>query len=212
MSLEPLRRFVQAASLAVNVGNANEPPLHLLAWQLRTLLGQDGWLPSELARPRRGCSTYLLYADPVDRFSVVSYVTEPGFRSPVHDTGVWGLFGMLRGQHRLRLHERCVDGRPEPAEEVLQLRAGEVLPPEPGRVPMFQIDNPDEHAAGVAIHVYGGVLAGLQSLGFDEHGEAHAHVFSYANSWIPNLWARRHDPRPEECAAPATWGTLPHGA
>ncbi|WP_132646971.1 cysteine dioxygenase family protein [Rubrivivax gelatinosus] len=211
MSLEPLRRFVQAASLAVNACGATEPPLQLLAWQLRTLLAQDDWLPAELARPRQGCSTYLLYADPVDRFSVVSYVTAPGFRSPVHDTGVWSVFGMLRGEHRLRLHDRAPDGRPAAADEVLRLRPGEVLPPEPGRMPMFQIDNPHADAPGVGIHVYGGVLAGLQSLGFDEHGEAHAHVFSYANSWIPNLWSRRHGPRPDEAGAPPTWRALPHG-
>lgn len=49
VSLEPLRRFVQAASLAVNVGNNTAPPLQLLAWQLRTLLSNDDWLPDELA-------------------------------------------------------------------------------------------------------------------------------------------------------------------
>jgi hypothetical protein len=99
-----------------------------------------------------------------------------------------------------------------PTDEVLHLHAAEVLPPEPGRMPMFQIDNPDPHAPGVAIHVYGGVLAGLQSLGFDADGEAHTHVFSYANSWIPNLWARRPGLRPEELGAPPSWCTLPQGA
>lgn len=98
---------------------------------------------------------------------------------------------MLRGEHLLRLHGRAEDGRPEVLNPAQRLQRGCVALPEPEILPMFQIDNPDRHQPGVGIHVYGGVLAGLQSLSFDERGAAHAHVFSYANSWIPNLWARR---------------------
>ncbi|WP_200229782.1 cysteine dioxygenase family protein [Rubrivivax gelatinosus] len=210
MSLEPLRRFVQAASLAVNVGGHTAPPLQLLAWQLRTLLSSDDWLPEELAHPRRGSSTYLLYADPVDRFSVVSYVTEPGFRSPTHDTGVWSLFGQLRGEHLLRLHGRREDGRPVAAAQALRLRPGSVVQPPPDDLPLFQIDNPGAQDPGIGIHVYGGVLGGLQSPSFDEQGGEHTHVFSYANAWIPNLWGRRPAAaRPE--APPGSWRALASG-
>ncbi len=205
VSLEPLRRFVQAASLAVNAGGLAEPPLQLLAWQLRTLLGHDGWLPDELARPHRGCSTYLLYADPVDRFSIVSYVTRPGYRSPVHDTGVWGLYGVLRGRHRLHLHSRAADGRPDSAEQIELLKPGNVTLPDPQRLPMFQIENPDDEAPGIGVHVYGGVLAGLQSHSFDEQGRPQTHVFSYANSWMPNLWTRRGNDDVGESLAPVSW-------
>lgn len=205
LSLEPLRHFVQAASLAVNACGQSAPPLQLLAWQLRTLLGDASWLPAELSRPRRGGGTYLLYADPVDRFSVVSYVTEPGFRSPVHDTGVWGLYGVLRGRHRLHLHSRASDGRPGSAKEIELLHPGSVTLPDHERLPMFQIENPDDDAPGVGVHVYGGVLAGLQSHSFDEQGRPQTYVFSYANSWMPNLWTRRANDDIGESLPPVSW-------
>ena len=40
---------------------------------------------------------YLLHCDPLERFSVVSFVWGPGQQTPVHDHTVWGMVGVLRG-------------------------------------------------------------------------------------------------------------------
>ena len=49
------------------------------------------------ALPGVSSSQYLLYCDPEERFSVVSFVWGPGQSTPTHDPSVWGLIGVLRG-------------------------------------------------------------------------------------------------------------------
>src|SRR5690606_14430380 len=62
------------------------------------LVAKDDWLPSEMACPHpQYYRQYLLYGDPSDRFSLVSFVWGPGQKTPVHDHTVWGVIGMLRG-------------------------------------------------------------------------------------------------------------------
>src|SRR5689334_15094199 len=65
---------------------------------MRELVSRDDWLPEAMAKPHpQYYQQYLLYADPQDRFSVVSFVWGPGQKTPVHDHTVWGVIGMLRG-------------------------------------------------------------------------------------------------------------------
>ena len=65
---------------------------------LKQLIQQDDWLPDTFAKPSpERYQQYLLYADPDDRFSVVSFVWGPGQSTPIHDHTVWGLVGVLRG-------------------------------------------------------------------------------------------------------------------
>ena len=65
---------------------------------LRTLVAQDDWLPDAMAVPHpQFYQQHLLYGDPLDRFSLVSFVWGPGQKTPVHDHTVWGIIGMLRG-------------------------------------------------------------------------------------------------------------------
>ena len=65
---------------------------------LAKLVAKDDWLPDEYAQPNPDrYQQFLLYADPDDRFSVVSFVWGPGQATPIHDHTVWGMIGMLRG-------------------------------------------------------------------------------------------------------------------
>ena len=62
------------------------------------LIACDRWLPEAFAQA--GQSSYaqhLLHCDPLERFSVVSFVWGPGAATPIHNHTVWGLVGMLRG-------------------------------------------------------------------------------------------------------------------
>jgi predicted metal-dependent enzyme (double-stranded beta helix superfamily) len=53
---------------------------------LADLVAQDDWLTSEYAQPNpERYQQFLLYADPDDRFSVVSFVWGPGQATPIHD-------------------------------------------------------------------------------------------------------------------------------
>jgi len=65
---------------------------------LQALVAQDDWLAPAHAVPHpERYQQFLLYVDPQDRFSVVSFVWGPGQATPIHDHTVWGLIGMLRG-------------------------------------------------------------------------------------------------------------------
>ena len=70
------------------------PARHLLA----DLVAHDDWLPKLFAMPDpEHHREYLLYGDPLDRFSLVSFVWGAGQKTPVHDHLTWGLMGVLRG-------------------------------------------------------------------------------------------------------------------
>ena len=80
-------------------GGAGEPRvLAGVREAMARLVAKDDWLPDEVAKPHpQYYQQYLLYRDPSDRFSVVSFVWGPGQKTPVHDHTVWGVIGMLRG-------------------------------------------------------------------------------------------------------------------
>ena len=98
--ISPLRDFVIAMTHLVS--KTQDEPVLLREGRalLAPLLADDRWLPEACAVLRQDrYAQYLLHADPLERFSVVSFVWGPGHRTPVHDHTVWGLVGMLRGQH-----------------------------------------------------------------------------------------------------------------
>ncbi len=114
-TIAPLRDFV--AAMTTLVGDTGDER-RLLAegrTHLARLIADDTWLPDAFAAPRSDrYAQYLLHCDPLERFSVVSFVWGPGHRTPVHDHTVWGLVGVLRGA------EACDEytlqgGRPVPA-------------------------------------------------------------------------------------------------
>jgi len=99
MKNERLLTFVQGMSRLLQ-SDPHEPLiLEQGGMLLADLVKYDDWLPEAFARPHpQFYQQYLLYADPLDRFSMVSFVWGPGQKTPVHDHMTWGLIGMLRGQ------------------------------------------------------------------------------------------------------------------
>jgi 3-mercaptopropionate dioxygenase len=106
-SIEPLRDFVREMTRIVERHRDEEAILSHAKPALARLLAEDAWLPDEFAKPdpAKYCQ-YLLHCDPHERFSVVSFVWEPGHRTPIHNHTVWGLVGVLRGAERCEAYER----------------------------------------------------------------------------------------------------------
>src|SRR5665213_1612111 len=102
-NVERLRVFVQEMTRVVERQTANEALLmDHGADLLGKLISTDDWLPAEFAVPATDSyRQYLLHCDPHERFSVVSFVWQPGQRTPIHNHLTWGLVGQLRG------HETC---------------------------------------------------------------------------------------------------------
>ena len=106
---DPLMRFIAAVRDALGQPAAHET----MSAALARLVAHDDWLPPASAQPHADhYQQYLLYADPAGRFSVVSFVWGPGQATPIHDHGVWGAVGVLRGAE---ISQACVaDGATPP--------------------------------------------------------------------------------------------------
>jgi predicted metal-dependent enzyme (double-stranded beta helix superfamily) len=191
MPISRLRAFVAAMTRLVEAsGNAEAevvPPARDL---LGELVAHDDWLPEAFARPDpERTSKYLLWGDPLERFSLVSFVWGPGQRSPVHDHTVWGLIGMLRGAEISTPYARA-DGTPAlVAGAATWLRPGmiELVSPEAGDI--HAVANALEEAPSISIHLYGGNIGTLRRHTFDPvTGAATAFVAGYTAPMTPNLW------------------------
>jgi len=184
-----LRAFITDTAKIVETETSEAVILAQLAPKLEALIANDDWLPEAYAatfgaRYRQ----YLLYADPLDRFSVVSFVWAPNEGTPIHDHGVWGLIGVLRGEEVSIGYERRADGSLQ-ARAPERLGAGEiaVLSPESGDI--HAIANGLADAASISIHVYGANIGRVRRSVFDpDTGTAHDFISGYSNDTVPNLW------------------------
>jgi 3-mercaptopropionate dioxygenase len=96
--IERLRQFIGQLTGLLDGGADEARLIEQGGAAMRALVATDDWLPPEFAEPHpEQYRQYLLYCDPWERFSVVSFVWGPGQRTPIHDHTVWGLIGMLRG-------------------------------------------------------------------------------------------------------------------
>src|ERR1051326_7517104 len=116
--LDRLRGFVCALTRLCDARAGEAGIRHHGGAALRELVAADDWLPAEFAEPHPAqYRQYLLYCDPLERFSVVSFVWGPGQKTPVHDHTVWGLIVMLRGAEISRNYARDAEGRLFPTGE-----------------------------------------------------------------------------------------------
>ena len=158
---------------------------------LRQLVAHDDWLLDEFAAPSaEGYRQYLLHCDPLERFSVVSFVWMPGQRTPIHDHTVWGLVGVMRGE------ELCEEYSPQ-AKPLGRhpVRPGDVDRVSPRIGDVHVVSNAGAQTA-VSIHVYGANIGAVRRHVFDpQSGAAREFVSGYSNATIPNLWDLSREPR-----------------
>jgi predicted metal-dependent enzyme (double-stranded beta helix superfamily) len=186
--LAPLRDFVRA--LATLLESAPDEPRVLREGGslLAALVARDDWLPPELAQPHPDhYQQYLLHADALARFSVVSFVWGPGQATPIHDHTVWGLIGMLRGSESSQPY-RLRAGQPVPDGPAVALRPGQVEAVSPTIGDIHRVRNLHDDAVSVSIHVYGGNIGAIRRHVYAPDGTIKPFVSGYANAWLPNLW------------------------
>ena len=162
---------------------------------LRDLVSHDDWLPAAFAEPRTdGYQQYLLYCDPMERFSVVSFVWGPGAKTPIHDHTVWGLVGMLRGAETSTAYARCPDsGRMIPGA-VTRLAPGGIEKVSPRIGDIHVVENAYADRPSISIHVYGANIGAVKRHVFDpETGTARSFVSGYSSAVIPNIWDRSRE-------------------
>ena len=154
--------------------------LEHVAAAMRRLVAQDDWLESRHAAPDPDrYQQYLLFKDPADRFSIVSFVWGPGQYTPIHDHGIWGVVGMLRGSEvsqpfELR-HGRMVGG----SEQILL--PGDVITFSPNSGDTHRVRNAFTDRISISIHVYGGDIGQTTRHVFTEEGTVKTFVSGYSN-------------------------------
>jgi predicted metal-dependent enzyme (double-stranded beta helix superfamily) len=156
---------------------------------LAELVAHDDWLPPQFAQsdPQR-YQQYLLHCDPLERFSVTSFVWAPGQSTPLHDHTVWGMVGVLRGA------ELCEEFVADPFGALLSSgahRLGEgaidLVSPRIGDI--HRVSNALAGEVSVSIHVYGANIGTLVRHTYDPHsGQPARFVSGYVNPVTPNLW------------------------
>ena len=181
------RRFVQDMTRLVERHGADEARMLDEGEKLlRGLIASDDWLPEAFAAPSpEGYRQYLLHCDPLERFSVVSFVWMPGQRTPIHDHTVWGLVGVMRGEETCEEYSR-------------DLEVSGKHPVAPGQVDRVSPRIGDIHVVAnegskvaVSIHVYGGNIGAVRRHTYDPAtGAPRDFVSGYANTTVPNLWDR----------------------
>lgn len=190
--IAPLRDFVIAMTRLVERTDDEAVLIAEGRQLLGRLVARDDWLPEDCAQPDpQFYRQYLLHADPLERFSVVSFVWGPGQRTPVHDHTVWGLIGMLRGCELAQRWRRDGAGRlqPEGAEERLEPGQVDAVSPTIGDLHVVANGLPDR--ASISIHVYGANIGAVQRHVFvPETGEVKDFVSGYSSATVPNLWDR----------------------
>jgi predicted metal-dependent enzyme (double-stranded beta helix superfamily) len=184
---ERFRHFIAGMTRLAERHAADEPRMLEEGERLlRELIAHDDWLPEEFARPStEGYRQYLLHCDPLERFSVVSFVWMPGQRTPIHDHTVWGLVGVMRGE------ELCEEYTPQvtPAGRH-PVRPGEVDRVSPRIGDIHVVSNAGQDTA-VSIHVYGANIGAVRRHTFDPAtGAPREFISGYSNRTLPNPWDR----------------------
>jgi predicted metal-dependent enzyme (double-stranded beta helix superfamily) len=170
-------------------GNAEQDVLEPARDLIARLVQRDDWLPDAFAAPDPArYRQYLLYGDPMDRFSLVSFVWGPGQRTPVHDHLMWGLIGMLRGEE-VSVPYDLRDDRIEPGSP-RHLRPGMVDAVSPHIGDIHTVANALPDRPSISIHLYGGNIGLVRRHVFEAATGARKDFTSgYSSAVLPSLWA-----------------------
>ncbi len=159
---------------------------------LRALVTADDWLPDTFSVPSsESYRQYLLYCDPLERFSAVSFVWQPGQKTPVHDHTVWGLVGVMRGEELCQEYADAVAGKPMHQTGEHLVRPGDVDRVSPRIGDIHVVSNAGREKTAISVHVYGGNIGAVRRHTFDAaSGAPKTFVSGYTNAVTPNLWDR----------------------
>ena len=198
LTLAPLRQFLADFTRLVQEPHGQTQILAQGSEMLARLIREDSWLPEAFAQPHPAFyQQYLLYADPLSRFSVVSFVWGPGQKTPIHDHRVWGLIGMLRGAEVSQNYTRHPDGGLQPEGEPVTLYPGDVEKITPDQLDIHQVSNRHQDQVSVSIHVYGGNIGAVSRAVYLTDGTEKTFISGYSSPYLPNIWdlskERHHD-------------------
>ncbi|MGM0561422.1 MAG: cysteine dioxygenase [Pseudomonadota bacterium] len=187
-----LRTFIKALTNRANAegDTDSEAFVGFCRSQLVELISSDDWLPEEFAAAHpEHYQQYLLHCDPLERFSLVSFVWGPGQKTPIHNHGTWGLIGMLRGSEISQGYEISEQepGLVPARHEVLN--PGDIAHVSPEAGDIHEVINAFDDRVSISIHLYGANIGLVERSVYEPaSGRSRLFVSGYASSRIPNIW------------------------
>lgn len=180
----PLQQFVDKVEALLAEDKEESHFLPKIGEAMQTLVAHDNWLDASFSQPHpEYYQQYLLYADPDDKFSVVSFVWGPGQQTPVHDHTVWGVVGMLRGVEACQRYTMTADGTPAPSGDECELNCGAVEFVSPRIGDVHKVRNALADQVSVSIHAYGANIGKVKRHVFPpEGGAAKEFISGYSNA------------------------------
>ena len=196
-TIAPLREFVIGMTNLVSQESVEQNLISKGSTLLKTLIQSDAWLPEFCTVPHpEFYQQFLLHADPLGRFSVVSFVWGPGQKTPIHDHCIWGLIGMLRGMEKGQRYKQLPSGELIVDGPETVLRQGDIEAVSPAIGDIHVVSNAIPDKTSISIHVYGANIGAVQRHTYDPvTGSMKNFVSGYSSKQVPNLWDRSAEMR-----------------
>ncbi|MBU3608679.1 cysteine dioxygenase [Polynucleobacter nymphae] len=196
-TIAPLREFVIGMTNLVSQESVEQNLISKGSTLLKTLIQSDAWLPEFCTVPHSEFyQQFLLHADPLGRFSVVSFVWGPGQKTPIHDHCIWGLIGMLRGMEKGQHYKQLPSGGLVVDGPETVLRQGDIEAVSPAIGDIHVVSNAIPDKTSISIHVYGANIGAVQRHTYDPvTGSMKNFVSGYSSKQVPNLWDRSAEMR-----------------
>ena len=191
-TIAPLREFVVSMTNLVSHEHEEQKLINQGSELLKTLIQTDAWLPEFCTVPHPDFyQQYLLHADPLGRFSVVSFVWGPGQKTPIHDNCIWGLIGMLRGMEKGQRYKQLPSGELVIDGAETLLHQGDIEAVSPAIGDIHVVSNAVADKTSISIHVYGANIGAVKRHTYDPAtGSPKNFVSGYSSKQVPNLWDR----------------------
>ncbi|MFT3691364.1 hypothetical protein [Paenirhodobacter sp.] len=188
MTQRPLRDFVVEMTRLVERETGEAALFGAARPLLADLLRDRHWLPEAFATTGARYQQYLLHCDPLQRFSLVSFVWGPGQATPIHDHTTWGLLGILEGAETAQRYARD-DGLWHPVGDEDRFEPGDIDAVSPGIGDIHRVSNARADRASISIHLNGGNIGAIDRHIFDpETGAERPFRSGYTSDVVPNLW------------------------
>jgi predicted metal-dependent enzyme (double-stranded beta helix superfamily) len=157
---------------------------------LQSLITHDDWLPEEFSKAStEQYQQFLLHCDPLERFSIASFVWGPGQLTPIHDHTVWGMVGIMRGG------ELCEEFSVDQASGQLvaagqhTLNPGDVDLVSPTIGDIHRVSNALNDDISVSIHIYGANIGRVDRHTYEQDSQkVQSFTSGYTNPVLPNIW------------------------
>jgi predicted metal-dependent enzyme (double-stranded beta helix superfamily) len=174
-----LKRFIWDIQSLVELDEGEREILFIGRDLMARLIASDDWLPEVFAAPNSAQGQqYQLYADGLERFSVVSTVLAVGQSLPIRQQPFWEIAGQLRGgaaRRRFRLGDTSLE-----VDDSHLVKASAAVFGSRG-ADAVQIANDLADEVSITIHVYGGDIGKLSRREIEPDGSSREIVSGYAN-------------------------------